>query len=181
MKLKKYVITFFTVLVIFFHADYTSSQDNVKSAPVNVEEKIIDYLSLIFTGGVPIVLFAWWLINSQQDKKRLEETQDQNNVIDVKLGEMIKNQQQNFIAHQAHFNDLLSRLESKIDSLSAQFTQEKYETLKKYYEHESKLNGIITDLARNKKIIDNVIEIENYLSLKHDYKIRTYKKEKPLQ
>jgi hypothetical protein len=142
---------------------------------------VLDYLGLVFTGGVPIFVFVWWLLNSQQDKKQLEQNQEQNDIIDKKLHELLKNQQQGCILHQTQFNELLGRVEDKIDLLSTQFSQEKYETLRKYYDHESKLSEIIKDLARNKIMIDSVREIENYLSLRHDYKIRTVKQEKELE
>lgn len=146
------------------------------SAPIPKNDNKVTFIDTITIGSslvIPFLVFIWWLINIYQDKKNMEHGARQDLEVDLKLDKVITNQHSWCIDHQDRLNKEFDKIHAKIESLSQQVSTAQIESLRNFYDHSGKINVLINEVGNINSMRRDLVEIENYLSLRHQYKVRT--------
>jgi hypothetical protein len=151
--------------------DMVFGENNSQSS----KKDLFDYISLITTIGLPLVIFTWWLINTQNDKKALEINVKQDHEIDEKIDTVV--QQQHILCgeHRHMLSKEFEKMHEKIEALTKLVSTAQIESLRNFYDHSGKISILITEIDRLKILAAKIQEMENYLSVTQQYKIRTHK------
>jgi hypothetical protein len=148
--------------------DMVFGEDNSQSS----KKDLFDYISLITTIGLPLVIFTWCLINTQNDKKALEINVKQDHEIDEKIDTVV--QQQHILCgeHRHMLSKEFEKMHEKIEDLTKLVSTAQLESLLNFYDHSGKISILIPEIDRLKMLAAKIQEMENYLSGKYAYKIR---------
>jgi gas vesicle protein len=132
----------------------------------NIETNIIDLLTLILMGFIPLLGFIWWLINNQQEKRIAEFSILQTDAHKQLLSELLEKQEENAKS----FTNEIKNLTAKLDVIGKTISDNKLEHLENVYKQEMRMLTIEKDLST---ALDKVVSVEKYLNKASDFHIRS--------
>jgi hypothetical protein len=144
--------------------------ESILYSPQKEEEKtpdtsLVDILTLILMGVVPITGFLWWLVNNQQEKKITEFSLKQESAQKELLDTLLEKQEENV----KHFSNELKELIAKLDSIGRSISDVKLEYVEKTYQQDLQVLKIENNLTA---LSTKVTNVENYLNKREDFHIR---------
>jgi hypothetical protein len=138
---------------------------NAEKNNTTTHSTIIGYITLTLTIVSPLIAFAWWLINNQQDKKITEFSKKQDFIHKDLLDSLLSKQDVNAKL----FSNELKELILKIDVIGRSIGDMKLEHVEKNYQQEINILNIKNNLGN---LDQKITHIENYLNKRDDFHIR---------